>query len=337
MHVVVRVAVVALTVSALSTQAADKKAESELRWGLNYCSKVLKELELSHGRGDSPQRLNGVVAKCEPDFQKFQDYVAKATAIDPAVTSSDTVFDKKTGKTYGQLYTECQAVPAQLDALRQQAAGAEATRVAAKDQERKDFEAGVAHDKALGLVRDAVHDVCGLIGGYAGSSGLDERVAAYEKAKAEALAALPAIADEPYTTSITRPGDQTEELTKPVKDWFAYCDTYIPETLGALRAKEASALAAEKAESERRAAMDDKLRAEAKAKFNALVAATTGDRQRILKAHGWLPSWPRGGDLGGAPVWKWEINITHEAVRCESFQFSGSKLTKNFTSLGACP
>lgn len=318
--------------------AADKKAEGELRWGLNYCSKVMQAVEGIQSRKDSPDRIANELAKLEPDHQKYKDYLAKATAIDASVTGSTTVYDKKNNLSFAQVFERCQAIDGEIAALNKGLGQATAERAAEKEKAETSATSERVREKALDEARSAIDVECAVFKKWAGSSGLDDRIASYEQHKKAALATLPKIADEKYTaTTITSADDEGTQVTKTVGEWFAYCDKAMPEHLAMLREKEKTAAAAENADADRRRAMNDRIRAEQEAKFNALVASSGGDRKRILQSKGYLPNWPRSGDLKEAPVWKWEINITHEPVRCETFQFSGDKLGTNSTALGGCP
>lgn len=328
--------VASLAVATVAT-AADKKAESELRWGLTYCSKLAAELEAKKANPPEVARIRDALPGWDASIQKYEDYFAKAKAIDASVTESSTVFDKKTGATYADTYKRCQSIPADVAAFRAQVDAAKDERAAAKAKEQAAADEQGAHDEALAFAKDALWGTCTSFTGRAGTSGVENVVAMYEGGKKKALERYPKIVEDSLTYDL-RGADGTEvKTTKTIGEWFAFCDKMMPEHVAMLREKEAKSLAADEALSAKMKADNDKLREAEKARFNALVAGTSGDRQRVLKSHGFEPKWPRNGDVKSAPVWKWEINITHEPVRCETFQFSGNTLKKNFTSLGPCP
>ena len=356
--------VAALAVSPVAL-AADKKAEGELRWAMNYCGKALKTLEKSKAGSGSPAALAGDLKKLQPDVAKYKEYLAKAVALDATVTGSEDVYDKKENLTWKQGAERCQALDGEVAALEKRLAEAndakaaekaeaaraadeqraqekaafeakEAVRADAMAKERAEWEKNEAKRVAMGEVDGAVRDECAIFRKWKSSGSFDQRLARYAQHKKAALAALPGLADEKYTAPLLDESGGEEKVTKTVGEWFAFCDKLMPEFAAKLRGAEKAAAAAEAAENARQKAINDKLRAEEKARFAALVAATGGDRKRILQGKGFLPHWPRGGDLKSAPVWKWEVNITHEAQRCETYQFSGDKLTRNSTSLGGC-
>ena len=328
-----RLALALAIAASTSALAADKKAESELRFALNACGRVLSALERSQGM--DPKRASNTVLAAEEDYKKFLTQAEKARAIDASVLTSETVFNKKDNVTFAQMYGKCVPLAAEFDAARKQQNDVAAAYEEGKKAEREAFDASVAKQKALDEVRSAVDNECAIFRKWKSSSDFDDRLARYEQHKKAALAALPTIANEKHTATLLGEGAEAKAL-KTVAEWFAFCDKMMPEQAAKVRAQEKASAAAEQADAEKRAAMNDRLRAEEQAKFKALVAATGGDRKRILQAKGFPPHWPRGGDLKSAPVWKWEVNITHEAQRCETYQFSGDKLTKSFTSLGGC-
>lgn len=330
-----RLAVVALVVP-FAAQAADKKAEGELKWAMNYCGKVFKELDRIKASDSSPDRLEGQLAKLTGDVEKYKDYLAKATAIDPTVLESTTVYDKKENRTYAQGVERCKTIDAEIAALSGKASAGQEAKAAAKAQERADWEKDEAKRGAMNEVNDAIRNECAIFRKWKTSGDFEQRLANYEQHKKAALAAMPAIAGEKYTAPLLDEGGAEAETTKTVGEWFAFCDKMMPEQLTKVRAAEKAAAAAESAAAAKQKAYNDRLRAEDEAKMKALLGSTGGDRNRILKSKGYLPNWPRGGDLKSAPVWKYEVNITGEVQRCETYQFSGDKLTRNSTALGGC-
>ncbi len=217
--------------------------------------------------------------------------------------------------------------------FRKKSNAAEREAMRAQESKESDNENGhkQAYDDAFSAIRE-----CTVIHKAQSSSGLDERVDTYNNFKQSAMKALPKITQENLTTSIVVSGESTE-MTKTIGDWFAFCDKTMNEKIATISAKGKADAANEEVDSKKRKDMNDRIRREQEAKFKSLVASSKGDRKRILESKGYLPSWPRSGDLKSAPIWKWEINITHETVRCEMFQFSGVKLKTTSTDLGACP
>lgn len=328
--------VVSLAV-ATAASAADKKAESEFRWGLTYCSKLADELEAKKANPPEVERIRDALPGWDATVQKYEDYFKKAKALDASVTESTTVFDKKTGATYAATYQKCQSIPADVAAFRAKVEAAKDERAATKAKEQAAADEERAHDEALASAKDALWGTCTSFAGRAGPSGVEQVIAMYEDGKKKALERYPKIVEDSLTYDLTAADGTEAKTTKTIGEWFAFCDKLMPEHVATLREREAKALAADEALSAKMKADNDKLRQAEKARFNALVAGTSGDRQRLLKSHGFEPKWPRNGDVKSAPVWKWEINITHEPVRCETFQFSGNTLKKNFTSPGPCP
>ncbi|HAZ13564.1 MAG: hypothetical protein A2X86_13615 [Bdellovibrionales bacterium GWA2_49_15] len=210
-----------------------------------------------------------------------------------------------------------------------------AEREAVREQEKKETDSQGAHKQAYDDAFSAISE-CSVIHKAQSPAGLEERVVSYKKFKQSALTTLPKITQDDLTTSMTVSGESTE-LTKSIGDWFAFCDKTMTEKIANISAKVKADASNEEADSKKRKEMNDRIRREQEAKFKALVAASKGDRKRILESKGYLPSWPRSGDLKTAPVWKWEINITQQAIRCEMFQFAGLKLKSTTTDLGACP
>jgi len=367
-HWVVVVAVVA-GMSGVNVWAADKKAESDLRFGLSACQKVKKDMEKK--KNAAIRQQENAFKSWQRDLAKFEDQVKKAKAKDASVTKSDTVFDRKTKQTLAQALKECEKLGAEMAqfraALDKKVAGAKAEKdeklaaekkasekLAAKEKaafeekeakrkakaaaERAEFEAGNAKRQAKDAAYSAINGYCSSFQGRRGSSGIDQDLKLYEQEKKKALSSFPDIAKEDMKIGLTTAPDATSvDTTKTVGEWFAYCDKVMPAHAKVVKKMEAQAQAKSDAENAARKAADQRIRNEQAAQFQALVAATSGDRKKVLESHGYSPWWPRSGDLKTAPIWKWRIAITHEPTRCETFQFEGDKLTKNFTQLGECP
>ena len=336
---VAALAVAVCFAAARDARAADKKAEGELRWGLNYCTKVVKAMDHARARGDlSASTMQNEEDKWKPDYEKFKEYLGKATAIDPGVTASETVYDKKEGTTYARSLERCQKLEAEMAQWSKQIAAKNGAKQEAKAAAAKEETTARTKEAGLEAARAAIEGVCAQFRRWEGSSGFDERQATYDAKKKEALAATPPIAAESLTVSFLGEGaKEPTPATKTVAEWFKACDELIPAHAAKVRQQEKDGAAASEADGAKRKAYNDKLRKEQAEQFRKLVADTGGDRQRTLQSKGFLPWWPRNGDLRTAPVWKWEINITGEVVRCESFQFNGDKLVKNDTALGSCP
>ena len=321
--------------SALSTAAlaADKKAESELRFALNACGQVMKTLE--RAKGMSGEHASQTVLKAEEDYRRFQSLVEKAKAIDASVVTSTTVFNKKDNVTFAQMLEQCLPLAKEFDAARGQLAAADTAKEEKKTQAAAERGAQVKKGDALDQVTSAIKR-CAIIRKWKSSSGMDQELASYAQEKKAGLDLLPAVAQEKVTATLIDASGGEAETTKTVAEWFTSCDALMPEQLAKVRADEKAAAAAERAETARRNAMDDRIRAEQDAKYKALLATVGGDRKRILQSKGFLPHWPRGGDLKSAPVWRWERNITGEPNRCETYQFGGETLKSQSTALGGC-
>ncbi|MBI2519813.1 MAG: hypothetical protein HYV97_05340 [Bdellovibrio sp.] len=210
-----------------------------------------------------------------------------------------------------------------------------AERESVREQEKQKSDQENARKQAYDDSYSAISD-CEFIHRSQNPSSLTDKLSSYKKYKQAALAGFSNITKEEMTMTFRVSGESTE-MTKTIGEWFAFCDKSMTGKISNLDTKVKSDTAQAEAEDQKRKAYNDRVRAEQEAKFKALVASSHGDRKRILESKGYLPNWPRSGDLKTAPVWKWEINITNEAVRCEMFQFSGEKLKSNSTDLGACP
>jgi len=333
----VRLACLLLLGVSLPAFAADKKAEGQLRWGLTYCRNLLTDLENTKANPPEYERIRDAVSGWEASQKRYEDYFAKAIAIDESVTSSETVFDRKTGATFAQTYTACQAIPALLAEMKAKVAAAAGERASAKAKAEQEQQEKDKHDEAVRYAKDALWGLCTSFRGNAGTSEIDTQLAMYAEKKKKALDTFPGVVGDELTYDVRGEDGTDTRTTKTVGDWFAFCDEMMPAHVASLRAKEAAASEKEQADNAKRKAMNDKLRKEEKARYQALIAATGGDRARLLKSHGFLPSWPRNGDLKAAPVWKWEINITHSPQKCETYQFKGNKLAKSSSAFGPCP
>ena len=352
---------------AVGSLAADKKAEGDLRWALNYCGKVVKDMETKLGKEMTATTLAGVLKRWQSDHAKFIDYLGKATAKDASVTTSNTVYDTKTGQTYAQAYQRCLKVEGEMQAFQKQlgqkkAADQEKRDVAAREQaaadakqkamemdkvaahqarkeaESKQWTADENKRVAMEAATSAILGTCSGFKGRAGSSGVEDNLKFYDNHKKKALSTYADVVKESMTVELRASSDAPgTNTTKTVGEWFKYCDEMMPAHVAAIRKKETDYAAKDQADSAARKAANDRIRKEQAAQFKALVAATDGDRRKILESKGFVPWWPRSGDLKTAPIWKWQISITHQPTRCETFQFQENKLAKNFSELGSCP
>ena len=209
--------------------AADKKAEGDLRWGLNYCKKAFGDLALFQKReSPSASETRRVVSKMEPNHQKFLDYLEKAKAKDPTVVDSETVWDRKTGETFGAYLKRCLTLETELATLSGKGEALMAEKEAAQAAEAAGTAAAEEKRLAVKDATDAIYGVCDGFEGFAGSSGFDERFATYQAHKQAALARLPSVKDESLTFGGT---------TRTVGEWFDYCDEMMPRHAEKVRAE----------------------------------------------------------------------------------------------------